>query len=209
MSLTFEWKVKEQRIASCRKSFILFLYVSVTHSCYSQIDGIKGHHFDLYQKSIQSHQDLVKYLMGFLEEESGFAKGYEVILESGKELIGDILRHMVQNLSSSSRNAMIVHCTAGKDRTGVFIMLLLGLCGVDDEIIAREYGLSSIGHYGKQKHKIQDYILIYQKKKKRTSRRRNCKECRCQCRGNECCVGYLLWWHVVDHQDIERKVWLL
>jgi hypothetical protein len=28
-------------------------------------------------------------------------------------------------------------------------MLLLGLCGVDDEVIAREYELTNLGYWGK------------------------------------------------------------
>lgn len=71
-----------------------------------------------------------------------------VILESGKRLIGDVFRYMIKELSIYKRNAIVIHCTAGKDRTGVFIMILLGLCGVDDEIIANEYELSNLGYFG-------------------------------------------------------------
>jgi protein tyrosine/serine phosphatase len=71
------------------------------------------------------------------------------ILESGKKLLGDAFRYMIDNLSTEKQRALLVHCTAGKDRTGLFVMLLLGLCGVDDEIIASEYDLSKIGYFGK------------------------------------------------------------
>ena len=74
--------------------------------------------------------------------------GYMLILESGKKLIGDVFRYMIKELSIQDRYSMVIHCTAGKDRTGVFIMVLLGLCGVDDEIIAREYELSNLGYFG-------------------------------------------------------------
>jgi len=40
---------------------------------------------------------------------------------------------------------LIIHCTAGKDRTGVICALILSLCGVDDEVIASEYALTEIG----------------------------------------------------------------
>jgi protein tyrosine/serine phosphatase len=55
---------------------------------------------------------------------------------------------MIKELSIQDRYSMVIHCTAGKDRTGVFVMVLLGLCGVDDEIIAREYELSNLGYFG-------------------------------------------------------------
>ncbi len=38
---------------------------------------------------------------------------------------------------------VIVHCTAGKDRTGVLVAVLLGLLGVPDEVIVHDYALSA------------------------------------------------------------------
>jgi protein-tyrosine phosphatase len=35
-----------------------------------------------------------------------------------------------------------VHCTAGKDRTGVLLGMLMDVLGADDRDIAHEYGLS-------------------------------------------------------------------
>ncbi|KAG5355270.1 hypothetical protein CKK34_6586 [Yarrowia sp. E02] len=40
---------------------------------------------------------------------------------------------------------MIVHCTAGKDRTGVFCALVLRLLGLDHDTISREYELTTFG----------------------------------------------------------------
>jgi protein tyrosine/serine phosphatase len=40
---------------------------------------------------------------------------------------------------------LIIHCTAGKDRTGVICALILSLCGVPDDIIAYEYSLTEEG----------------------------------------------------------------
>jgi protein tyrosine phosphatase len=70
---------------------------------------------------------------------------YRHMLQSGPKVFETIFRHLIAN----PRSPFIVHCTAGKDRTGVFIMLLLGLCGVDDEVIAREYELTNLGYWGK------------------------------------------------------------
>jgi protein tyrosine/serine phosphatase len=38
---------------------------------------------------------------------------------------------------------VIVHCTAGKDRTGVLVAVLLSLLGVDDETVIHDYVLSA------------------------------------------------------------------
>jgi protein tyrosine/serine phosphatase len=38
---------------------------------------------------------------------------------------------------------LIVHCTAGKDRTGVLVAVLLGILGVPDDVIVEDYALSA------------------------------------------------------------------
>ncbi len=38
-----------------------------------------------------------------------------------------------------------MHCTAGKDRTGVICALVLSLCGVPDAVVAHEYALTDLG----------------------------------------------------------------
>lgn len=42
-------------------------------------------------------------------------------------------------------NGKLIHCSLGKDRTGVIIALLLMLSGVPDSLIVKEYGLSTAG----------------------------------------------------------------
>ena len=39
----------------------------------------------------------------------------------------------------------LVHCTAGKDRTGILVALILQLVGVEDHVIAEEYALTEVG----------------------------------------------------------------
>lgn len=43
---------------------------------------------------------------------------------------------------SQAPGTVVVHCTAGKDRTGVVTALALGLLGVDPELIAADYEVS-------------------------------------------------------------------
>ncbi|ORZ25512.1 Tyrosine/serine-protein phosphatase IphP-type [Absidia repens] len=88
-------------------------------------------------------------LENFCSGPPGMAKTYLETLENGKEPFGNVLYHIIKEFKPDTRNSMVVHCTAGKDRTGLWCMLLLGLCGVDDEVIAREYALSNLGYWRK------------------------------------------------------------
>ncbi|KAI8637892.1 protein-tyrosine phosphatase-like protein [Parasitella parasitica] len=112
-----------------------------------KLPGVTRFGYNLYENVVKSDKDLFRTLMVYLEGEEGFARGYMSILESGKKLIGDVFRYMVAELSIEEKSAIIAHCTAGKDRTGVFIMTLLGLCGVDEEVIVREYELTNLGYF--------------------------------------------------------------
>lgn len=53
----------------------------------------------------------------------------------------------------------MVHCTAGKDRTGVICALVLSLCGVEDEIISQEYALTEIGLPNEWKETVIKHLI--------------------------------------------------
>jgi len=53
------------------------------------------------------------------------------------------LRAIIATLGAPEAFPALVHCTAGKDRTGIVIALLLGLAGVPVETIAADYALSA------------------------------------------------------------------
>ncbi|TQN66577.1 Tyrosine-protein phosphatase [Colletotrichum shisoi] len=78
----------------------------------------------------------------------GFTKAYTDILRTASEPdhpndpFRTILSHLATNEAPSP---FLVHCTAGKDRTGVICALILSLCGVSDEVVAHEYSLTDIG----------------------------------------------------------------
>ena len=48
-----------------------------------------------------------------------------------------------QDLTVASRQ--LTYTAGGKDRSGVAVMLILGLAGVPPEVISREYALTRIG----------------------------------------------------------------
>lgn len=49
---------------------------------------------------------------------------------------------MVRAVANAAPGAVLIHCLAGKDRTGIAVAMLLGLVGVDAEQIAADYALS-------------------------------------------------------------------
>ncbi|ORY67444.1 tyrosine phosphatase family-domain-containing protein [Pseudomassariella vexata] len=95
------------------------------------------------------------------EAPEGFAKAYQRILFAGssksnkghKDQNGNIdprppYARILQHLASASSpppKAILLHCSAGKDRTGVVCALILSLCGVADEVVAHEYSLTDLG----------------------------------------------------------------
>jgi protein-tyrosine phosphatase len=55
------------------------------------------------------------------------------------------VRAIMQAVAATKEGSVLVHCHAGKDRTGMVLALLLALAGVSYEIIATDYALSN--HY--------------------------------------------------------------
>ncbi|MBI1277746.1 MAG: hypothetical protein GC179_06425 [Anaerolineaceae bacterium] len=63
-----------------------------------------------------------------------------VIIDNNAHLYGDILRR----LANADNLPTLIHCTAGKDRTGVAAMLILALLGVPEDVIIADYSLSNL-----------------------------------------------------------------
>jgi protein-tyrosine phosphatase len=73
------------------------------------------------------------------------------IIDGNARLYGDVLRRIVD----PANLPMLIHCTAGKDRTGVAIALLLLVLGVPDDVVVADYSLSNLYYdnffaYGKR-----------------------------------------------------------
>lgn len=84
----------------------------------------------------------------------GFTRAYSDIMDSGPTAYRTILKH----IANEPEKPLIIHCTAGKDRTGVICALLLSLCGVDDETVAYEYSLTELG-LAKYRQKIIQHLM--------------------------------------------------
>jgi protein-tyrosine phosphatase len=76
------------------------------------------------------------------------AATYEKILEDSAREFGIALTHA----ADPANHPMVFHCTAGKDRTGLMAMLLLGALGVDSDDIASDYELTT--HYRSSKRLV-------------------------------------------------------
>lgn len=63
--------------------------------------------------------------------------GYAKMATAGRGAVGDALRVIAEG-----DHAVVFHCAAGKDRTGVLAALLLSTLGVPDEAIVADYHLS-------------------------------------------------------------------
>lgn len=66
----------------------------------------------------------------------------EVMIDRNARLIGDILRR----LAEPENRPAIIHCSAGKDRTGVLIALLLGLLDVPESDIIADYTQTNLAY---------------------------------------------------------------
>ncbi|KAH6637305.1 tyrosine phosphatase family-domain-containing protein [Chaetomium tenue] len=80
----------------------------------------------------------------------GFVDYYRAIVDSATSADNPLqpLRNILSHLAAdgpSEPEPILIHCSLGKDRTGVICALILSLCGVEDSIIAHEYALTALG----------------------------------------------------------------
>ena len=69
---------------------------------------------------------------------ASMAEGYLSMLERQAGLFGDLIRLVGRD----EHHTVVIHCTAGKDRTGLGAALLLGAVGVQHEVIVEDYALT-------------------------------------------------------------------
>jgi protein-tyrosine phosphatase len=66
----------------------------------------------------------------------------EALYEATLEQCGASLREVIETIANAD-GAVLVHCTAGKDRTGIVSALLLLLVGVEAEDVVTDYALTA------------------------------------------------------------------
>ncbi|KIW06408.1 uncharacterized protein PV09_02861 [Verruconis gallopava] len=77
------------------------------------------------------------------EGPEGMTNAYRTIASEGSKSFGMIVRQILAHPPPG--NGFIIHCTAGKDRTGVLAALLLEFAGVPESYILKDYDLTNVG----------------------------------------------------------------
>jgi protein-tyrosine phosphatase len=90
------------------------------------------HHLPLVDV-LPEREDLIVWV-----DAETIASRYREMLDTGTDAVCEALAI----LTDPSAYPAVVHCAAGKDRTGILIALILGLIGVPDSHIAADYALS-------------------------------------------------------------------
>lgn len=91
-------------------------------------DYFNFHYIPLSNEKIEQYSREYSDLSSF-----DYGYGYSYLLEN-KEKIRQIFKVIID-----SEGAVLFHCSAGKDRTGVVAALILGVCGVQDVDIIANY----------------------------------------------------------------------
>lgn len=98
------------------------------------------------QPNVFAQSLLLVYLNISLVEDRNEARTLPGLFELNQRMLDNSqsqIKMLVQSLAEASRFPALVHCTAGKDRTGLVIALLLSLVNVPDATIAEDYALSA------------------------------------------------------------------
>jgi len=106
------------------------------------IEGIEFVRVPVSQTEAYDLVSLAVRLQSFHTDElNTFVTLYTEILENGAGAFENIFTH----LKNKPDEPCLVHCTAGKDRAGLFTALFLLLLGVSDDDIIHDYTLTTVG----------------------------------------------------------------
>lgn len=69
----------------------------------------------------------------FFERDTSLAEMYRALVDDSADRVVDVVRGMLGD------QPVLVHCTVGKDRTGVTVALALAAAGVDEDAVIADY----------------------------------------------------------------------
>lgn len=114
------------------------------------IKGIEVENLPLNDHQSLAPEDLAKHYQGLLLSPYMFPQAYLVITRNSAPRLKTFFQYIIDG-KCDSQHAVLFHCAAGKDRTGILAMLILAILGVDDDTISREYELTALGLKTEQK----------------------------------------------------------
>ncbi|THH10695.1 hypothetical protein EW145_g1158 [Phellinidium pouzarii] len=129
-----------------------------------EIDGVRFVHVPVSDKDEYDPMALAARVTRFeTDEKEAFATLYSNILESGARAYETILKH----IRDKPGEACLVHCTAGKDRTGMFAAIVQLLLGATDDAVIQDYYLTTFGLQPALPHLVARFQreALYQKNK--------------------------------------------
>ncbi|EED17608.1 tyrosine-protein phosphatase precursor, putative [Talaromyces stipitatus ATCC 10500] len=130
----------------------------ITSSPLDNHEAVKVLHAPVFPERDSSPEQLAKRFANYMSVNGseGFVAAYAEILRDGVNAYRAIFEHV----RDRPRDAFLVHCTGGKDRTGVLVALLLLVAGVQDrDMIAHEYSLTEKGFDASVKAHLTDKII--------------------------------------------------
>jgi protein-tyrosine phosphatase len=103
-------------------------------------DGVRYVPMPLYRDA--SAPSPLKVLLSNANRMEAFlAETYtNLMVDENAALFGRVLNH----IADADNLPVVIHCTAGKDRTGISIMLLLKALGVPDDVVIADYSLTNL-----------------------------------------------------------------
>ena len=148
-------KVTDEGIAKLKELNIKFVYdlrsaeeIEHDQRGVRELPGSTRVHAPIFSDQDHEPESLAARFKRYNENPKGFIFGYqEDILLCGvsADNKSQPLKQIFKHLASTSESAILLHDTAGKDRTGVICALALSLCGVEDDAVAHEYSLTDLG----------------------------------------------------------------
>ncbi|SGZ57139.1 CIC11C00000005204 [Sungouiella intermedia] len=137
-------------IQECEKDGVSPLFETV---------DVERFHAPVFRNEDYSPQLIAVRLSHLITSWHTYVNIYEHMLDSGTSLF----RTMFEHIRDHPDRPLVFHCTAGKDRTGVFAMLALRLAGLDRHTIAGEYELTTYGLLPDHAKIKQKYVTQMQK----------------------------------------------
>lgn len=109
-------------------------------SALSSLDGVDVLRFGVIGARVIGDPVSTILEYGFREvTETDIARFYRFIVDRQPRVFGQVL----ETCADTARHAVVVHCSAGKDRTGIACALVLSALGVPDETVIADYEMTS------------------------------------------------------------------